>query len=115
MSRRIGGIAAVLAAVAALCAPAASASPGLLVGMLDDANTLGDPGATFPVLSELHVQVVRMTLSWRAAAPTKPADPRNPDDPAYNWARVDRADQAADDAGVRVLQTVGGTPAWANA
>jgi hypothetical protein len=112
--RSIGGIAAAFAAAAALCVPAASAAPGMLVGMLDDANTLGDPASTFPVLSELHVQVVRMTLSWRATAPTQPASPRNPDDPAYNWTRVDRAVQAADDAGIQVLLTIWGTPGWAN-
>jgi Glycosyl hydrolase catalytic core len=114
MRRRIGGIAAVVAAAAALCVPAASAAPRMLLGMLDDANVLGDPAATFPVLSELHVQVVRMTLNWRAVAPTQPTDPRNPDDPAYNWTRVDRAVQAADDAGIKVLLTIWGTPAWAN-
>ena len=86
----------------------------MLVGLLDDANTLGDPATTFPVLSELHVQVVRMTLSWRAAAPTRPANPRDPQDPAYNWARVDRAVQAATDAGIQVLLTIWGTPSWAN-
>jgi hypothetical protein len=112
--RRIRGIAAVLAAVTSLCVPAAGAAPGMLVGLLDDANTLGDPGTTFPVLSELHVQVVRMTLSWRAAAPTQPTNPRDPADPAYNWARVDRAVQAASDAGLQVLLTIWGTPGWAN-
>jgi hypothetical protein len=114
VSRRIGGLAAVLLATAALCVPAASAAPGMLIGMLDDANTLGDPAATFPVLSSLKVQVVRMTLSWRAAAPTQPADARDPEDPAYNWTRVDRAVQAADEAGIKVMLTIWGTPGWAN-
>jgi hypothetical protein len=111
---RLGGILAVLAAAAVLCAPAATASPHMLVGMLDDANTLGDPGTTFPLLKTLNTQVVRMTLNWRAVASQQPTSPRDPADPAYNWARWDRAIQAAADNGVSVLLTIWGTPAWAN-
>jgi hypothetical protein len=114
VSRRIGGILAVLAAVAALCVPAASASPHMLVGILDDANTLGDPAGTFPVLKTLGVQVVRMTLNWRSAAPTQPASPRDPADPAYDWTRYDRAIEAASTNGISVLLTIWGTPSWAN-
>lgn len=114
MSKHLAALAAAVAAIAALCAPAAGASPGLLVGLLDDANTLGDPGTTFPILAGLHVQVVRMTLNWRAAAPTQPTDARDPNDPAYNWTRWDTAVQAATDQGIHVLFTIWGTPAWAN-
>ena len=114
MFRSFGGIAAALAAAAALCVPTADASPGMLVGLLDDANTLGDPAGTFPVLVDLHVQVVRMTLNWRSVAPMQPVNPRDPLDPSYSWGRVDAAVQAADLAGIKVLLTIFGTPAWAN-
>ena len=114
MSRRFGGVCAALAAALALCASTASASPGLLVGILDDANTLGDPGTTFPVLQTLHAKLVRMTLNWRAIAATEPATPQDPADPAYNWTRYDRAVEAADAAGISVLLTIWATPAWAN-
>jgi hypothetical protein len=86
----------------------------MLVGMLDDANTLGDPGTTFPLLKTLNAQVVRMTLNWRAVASQQPGSARDPADPAYNWSRYDRAIQAAADNGVSVLLTIWGTPAWAN-
>jgi hypothetical protein len=86
----------------------------MLVGMLDDANTLGDPATTFPILKELNTELVRMTLNWRAAAPQQPANPRDPADPAYNWTRWDRAIQAASDNGISILLTIWGTPGWAN-
>ncbi len=114
MCRRIGGILAVLAAAAALCAPAASASPHMLVGLLDDANTLGDPATTFPILKTLRAQFVRMTLNWRVVATAQPAAPRDPTDPAYDWTRYDRSVEAAAANGVSVLFTIWGTPAWAN-
>jgi hypothetical protein len=86
----------------------------MLVGILDDANALGDPGTTFPVFKELRVQVVRLTLSWRAVAPTQPTTPRDPADPAYNWSRYDAAIKAATAQGISVLLTIWGTPSWAN-
>ena len=97
-----------------LAATPAVASRHILIGLLDDANTLGDPVGTFPVLADLHVQVVRMTLSWRAAAPVQPVSARDPLDPAYSWTRVDAAVRAADAAGIKVLLTIFGTPGWAN-
>jgi hypothetical protein len=100
--------------IALVVAPAAIASPRMLVGLLDDANTLGDPTATFPVLKALHVEVVRMTLNWRAVAPRQPESPRDPSDPAYDWARADAAIGAAAKNGIAVLLTIWGTPAWAN-
>src|SRR5207244_10566616 len=68
VSRRLGGVLAAVTAAAVLCVPAATAAPHMLVGMLDDANTLGEPATTFPILKTLNTQVVRMTLNWRAVA-----------------------------------------------
>ena len=114
MSRRVGGILAALAGAAVLCVPAATASPGMLLGLLDDADAFGDPGTTFPILKTLRVQVVRMTLNWRGVAATQPANGQDPSDPAYNWTRSDRAIQAAADQGISVLLSIVGTPSWAN-
>jgi hypothetical protein len=86
----------------------------MLVGVLDDANTVSDPVVTFPLLKTLRAQVVRMTLNWRVVAGQQPASPRDPADPAYSWTRYDRAIQAAADNGVSVLLTIWGTPPWAN-
>ena len=54
------------------------------------------------------------TPSWRATAPTRPADPTNPDDPAYRWpADVDLAVSEAARTGMKVLVLAMGTPVWA--
>jgi hypothetical protein len=95
----------------------ATASKGIAVGIFDDASTFDDRQRTFPLLQELNVQVLRMTLTWGGAngvANRKPAQPTDPSDPAYEWARYDRAIEGATSAGIEVLLTIVGTPAWAN-
>jgi len=112
--RRVVLLAASVAVAAVLAVPAASASRGLLVGILDDANTLNFPTQTFATLAALHAQVARVNLSWRAVAPTRPARPGDPTDPAYRWGEYDAAVSAAKANGVKVLLSIVGTPAWAN-
>jgi hypothetical protein len=112
--RRLVSLAAACAAVVLLAVPAASASRGLLVGVLDDANTLNFPQPTFATLAQLHAQVARLNLSWRAVAPTRPARPGDPADPAYRWETYDAAINAAKANGIKVLLSIVGTPAWAN-
>jgi len=95
----------------------ASASNSMLLGLFDDGVTLDPATNSFPLLSSLHVQVVRMTLSWGGpggVANKRPADPADPSDPAYDWARYDQALERANDAGIQLLLTIVGTPAWAN-
>jgi hypothetical protein len=97
--------------------PAASASRGLLLGLFDDAVTLDGAQNAFPALQSLHVEVVRMTLAWGGpggVATRRPAHPSDPLDPAYDWRRYDKAIERADAAGMQVLLTIVGTPAWAN-
>ena len=69
------------------------------------------------MLEQLHVQVLRMTLNWGGrggVATRRPALATDPADPAYDWARYDQAIERANDAGIQVLLTIVGTPAWAN-
>ena len=69
------------------------------------------------LLKSLNVQVVRMTLTWGGrdgVANKRPATPTDPADPAYEWGRYDRAIEGASRAGMEVLLTIVGTPAWAN-
>jgi hypothetical protein len=91
----------------------------MLVGILDEASALyGDPDATFPVLAQLRVQVLRVDLYWGASnfavAKRKPTRATDPDDPAYNWAIYDRLVNYASQYKIKVLFTVYGTPKWAN-
>ena len=95
----------------------APASKQLLVGLFDDASTFGAPATTFPILERLHVQVVRLTLTWGGrdgVANGRPTHPNDPADPAYHWERYDQAVEAASRAGIQVLFTIVGTPNWAN-
>jgi len=95
----------------------ASPSNGMLLGLFDDSVTLDPVADNFPLLSSLHVQVVRVTLSWGGpggVANKRPANPADPADPAYDWSRYDQVVERANDAGIQLLFTIVGTPAWAN-
>jgi hypothetical protein len=99
-------------------AHSASTSRFLLTGIFDDAHILGgEPTTVFPVLSELHVRVIRLTLWWggpAGVATARPADAADPADPAYDWKPYDRIVRASAAAGIRVMFTILGTPAWAS-
>jgi hypothetical protein len=119
---RLIGIAALAAVVALLpfAAPARSwtESRSLRLGIFDDAHILGgDPAGVFPELTDLHVRLIRITLWWGGAigvASSRPASPRDPADPAYDWSRYDRVVRAAAASGIQVMFTILGTPEWAS-
>jgi hypothetical protein len=119
MVTKLRPLAALLTVVCALVIPASSASAptSLLLGLFDDAMTLDPAANNFPLLQSLHVQVVRMTLTWGGpggVANKQPEHPADPSDPAYDWARYDEALERANDAGIQLLLTIVGTPSWAN-
>jgi hypothetical protein len=117
--RPITAAAVVLAALAlsAVAAPRASASPGVLFGLTDDAWLTDGPGtvqARVAQLQALGVQIVRYTLVWSDVARSKPANATDPTDPAYDWSGPDGVLNALRAAGMPVLLQVYGTPRWAN-
>ena len=124
MSRKVGGTLAALIAVALLLVPSATASRHMLVGLLDETDTLyGNPDQNFPILKRLRTQVLRVDLYWGGksglphkfgVARRKPTDPADPSDPAYNWGIYDRTVNYAAQYGVKMLFTIYGTPPWAN-
>jgi hypothetical protein len=78
-------------------------------------STLPDGSSAFPVYKQLGVQVLQHQLSWRQVATRRPANPRDPADPAYVWpASLDRAVAEGDHNGIRSLLMVKRTPDWAN-
>ena len=109
---------AVAAVVALGCAAAASSSPGLRGGITDSGGAFyAEPGEFFPALEELGVGLLRVHLNWGGklgVATRRPAEPTDPDDPAYDWHLYDRVVLEAHRYGVEVLFTVFGTPGWAN-
>jgi hypothetical protein len=72
------------------------------------------PAQRIQILQRLGVDLVRLTLRWDAVAQTKPADPRDPGDPAYNWDLYDPLLERLRAAHIGVLISLWGTPAWAN-
>ncbi len=56
---------------------------------------------------------VREVLSWNRIALTKPADPTDPKDPAYDFRKLDLIVRAAAARGMRVLFTIHAAPSWA--
>lgn len=102
----------------ALLAPGgASASPHVQYGVQDDAWLVYGPEAPakrIQILQRLGVDVVRLTLRWDTVAQSAPADPRDPDDPAYDWGLYDSILQRLSAAHISVLLSLWGTPPWAN-
>jgi Glycosyl hydrolase catalytic core len=115
--RLLGWVVVAAAAVVLASSPPAPAAKQMMLGLFDDAATYGSPATTFPLLDTLHVQFVRMTLTWGGpdgVANVRPTHPNDPADPAYHWTRYDQAVEQAERAGIKVLFTILGAPAWAN-
>jgi hypothetical protein len=69
----------------------------------------------FPIYHKLGVGIWESTLNWGNIAPTRPADPTNPQDPAYHWpSAIDQAVAQAQHFHMRVLLQLNTTPPWAN-
>jgi hypothetical protein len=87
---------------------------GMQLGIQDDALfTSAEPKAV-PTVTALHPHLIRYNVVWSAVAPTKPSDPGNPQDPAYDWTSVDKLVALAGKLQAAVLFTIVDTPKWAN-
>jgi hypothetical protein len=74
-----------------------------------------DPCSAFPIYRELGVDVYQFQLNFNEIAPTPPADPRNPNDPAYKWpASVDTIVGEAAANGIQLAALIQFSPPWAN-
>jgi hypothetical protein len=111
-------VAAALVATAALCVPAAGASRFIRHGIFDDAAIhYGNPDQVFPILKTLKTQLIRINLVWggpNGVARRRPANPTNPNDPAYDWSAYDRTVNYAQQFGMKVVFAILFTPPWAN-
>jgi hypothetical protein len=108
------------AVVVSATASAASASSKAQYGIQDDAwlaagtvkmSSLKDRLAT---LDRLGVDVVRFTIRWDHVALSRPSEPRNPNDPAYDWTSADALVDGLYAHGIDVVLTFWGTPKWAS-
>jgi LemA protein len=101
-------------ALVALGALPGSASAGLEIGIQDDAFLSSAEPNAWPLTRELRPDVIRYNVDWSSVARTRPAQPRLPGDPAYDWAAADGVVQNAARQGARVLLTIVQAPTWAN-
>jgi putative glycosyl hydrolase len=113
----IAGAALLVGVFAQSAAQSAPASKRLIVGIYDEAETLGHPERSFPVLQQLRAKAVRANLYWggpSGVAQRRPAQAADPDDPAYDWFKYDRMVREAAKENIRVVFAIVGTPRWAN-
>jgi len=95
---------------------AAAAANHMLVGFQDDPSFRwrDDRHEQLDEAAAAHADILRTTVYWSRVAPTRPASPSSPFDPAY---RFDDLDEMIREAGLRdmdVMLTIWGTPGWAN-
>jgi hypothetical protein len=71
--------------------------------------------SAFPYYRELGVDVLQFQIKWSEVAKTRPANPRDPYDPAYWWSSdFDLAVQEAKQSGIKLAAMIKGSPPWAN-
>jgi hypothetical protein len=103
-------------AVREASAPIPAVPQPLLLGFQDDGSFRWSPDRQrlLSAASAAGARVLRTNVYWWQAAPTRPANARNPFDPAYRFADLDELLRNAQLRGLRILLTIWGTPAWAN-
>jgi hypothetical protein len=107
-------------ALVMLCAPSAGAAEKSIWGPTTfPSGNSNCPGGTqcsaFPIYAQLGAQNFQMQVPWDRVAPTRPANPRDPNDPAYQWpSYADFGVQQAAQYGMSVTILIQGTPPWAN-
>jgi hypothetical protein len=103
---------------AALLVPAeAGAKRGIETGIAVPESLSADPGVRDLWLGRTvgaNADLVRVDVIWRGVAgPQPPANPGDPNDPAYDFSRLDAAVRGAQQRGLQVLFTVFRAPDWA--
>jgi hypothetical protein len=102
------------ASLSLAAAQPAHGSRALIKGIFDEAETMGRPTKTFPLLRTLRTEAVRVNLTWDVVAKRKPLAPADPDDKAYNWGGFDQMVENAAKYRIKVVFGIVGTPRWAN-
>ena len=112
--RTITGVAVALAAGVALALPATGM--GGVAAIQDDVLTIAPASqiqSRIDMVKATNAKVTRFDILWSFIAPTQPAIPTDPADPAYNWSRIDQIMKGLKVAGIAPIVTVYSTPIWA--
>jgi hypothetical protein len=105
----------VLAAVAGSAQPAAAQRALRYPSKCISDSPFHNGRSILPELRRLGVRVWSSGISWAQIAPTRPANPTSPDDPAYQWPKnLDGFLTAARADGIDPVLFVNGFPAWSN-
>ncbi len=104
------------ASVAVVAVPASSASAKTAFGVIDNTDSFQNPAQFWSDYSALHMKAYRVDALWSDIAPGKPANPLDPNDPAYTWTTLDALvrNAAAHHATANLVMTVWQTPKWAS-
>ncbi len=112
--RRLTGIALATTAAAALAVPATGV--GAVAALQDDVLATA-PLSQIPerlqMVKQTKAKVTRVDILWQLVAPTKPVNPRNPNDPAYDWSRIDAIFSGLAAAKITPIVSTYATPTWA--
>jgi Cellulase (glycosyl hydrolase family 5) len=114
--RKLRLVLPVIVVLLALPAATAHAVARMPVGFFDDPSFRWSTTTATNLLSaqRAHVSIVHVLANWATIAPSKPANPLNGNDPAYNITDVDTLVAKAQQYGFEVLLTIAQTPKWAN-
>ena len=104
----------ILGALLLLALPvSASAAPSRKKSIWGPASVKGR--SLFPTYRELGVGIWQNRINWSTIASSRPAHPRDPDDPAYVWpAELGDAIREAKRFGIRTSLVVTEAPRWAS-
>jgi hypothetical protein len=105
-----------LALALLLCAAAGGAGAPVVSLQDDDLVNVSGPAleARLDALAATGTRATRVDVLWAQIAPTRPADARNPADPAYDWSRYDQIVRGLAARGIGVVLDFYSTPAWAS-
>lgn len=106
-------VAAILALLAGLAVPQLAEARSLKKSIWGPVTR--DGVSQFPIYDDLGVGLYQTSLSWAAVAASRPADPRDPADPVYEWpSEIDTAIAEARKHGIKVSLLLSTAPGWAN-
>jgi hypothetical protein len=108
-------VAGLLLALGATAAATAGAAP--IVSLQDDhvVNVRGaELEARLDALAATGIRATRIDVLWSEVAPRRPADARDPDDPAYDWSRYDAIVRGLASRGIATVLDFYRTPRWAS-
>jgi Glycosyl hydrolase catalytic core len=107
----------VLAALLAAPVATAAAASRMPIGFYDDPSfrwSGADQVDNLAAAQEAGSSIIHTTADWAEIAPTRPAHPLDPDDPAYRLSDLDGLVRNAARYGQQVMINISGAPKWSN-